>query len=376
MLAADVAPVAWRYVAVKALILALAMVGVFLPFGEGLHEDNYVYRPPNPITLRDRFTPFDGQWYLQVAEHGYSAHSLYFGQRNINFFPLYSMLMSGLAPWVGGAAVAGLLISYVAGFGAAYFLFRLVAQDYPAAVAGDTVWYLLIFPTAVLLSAVYSESLFLGLAIGALYAGRRRRWLVAAILGALAALTRSIGGLIAIPLVVQYVAAHRWRFRAWFSGAAVYAIIPVVVLAYLGYVGMLLGGQTTYLASHYAGWQSHFPSLPALFHQLTAGKLFGYRDGALDLGLGLVFCVFLVPLAVRLRPEYTAYAAAFTLAPIILAGNTMALSRYLLVSWPHFLYLAQHRWLQRRWAHAVISILLLTGLIVFTLRFTNWRWIG
>ncbi|MDD5110598.1 MAG: mannosyltransferase family protein [Patescibacteria group bacterium] len=372
----DFAQVAWRYAAVKALILALALVGVLFPFGEGMREDNYVYQPPDPVSLRDRFSSFDGQWYLQIAVHGYAAQPIYYSQQNTNFFPLYSTLISVLTPWVGGAANAGLFVSYVAGFCAAYFLYRLVREDYPAAVAGDAVWYLLIFPTAVLLSAVYSESLFLGLAIGALYAGRRRRWLVAAMLGALAALTRSVGGLIVIPLLVQYMAAHRWRLRAWLSGAAIYAIIPVVVLAYLAYVGVLLGSQTTYLAAHYNGWQSHQQTLASLWHQLTGGKLFGYRDSALDLWLGSVFCILLVPLAMQLRPEYAVYAAAFTLTPIVLANNTMALSRYLLISWPHFLFLAQHRWLQHRWVRVVFSVLLLTGLMVYTWRFTNWRWIG
>lgn len=372
---AGIAIFAHRYLAVKLVILAAALVAFFLPFGEGLGEDNFIYRQPDPASLADRFSPFDGQWYRQIAEQGYRAQPLYVQQRNINFFPLYPMLLHAFAPAFGSAAVAGIAVSLVAGAVAAFFLAALVAADYPLAVAQRTVWYLLVFPSAVVLSAVYSEALFLALGIGALYAGRRRRWGWAALLGVFAALTRSVGGLIILPLVVQYARASGFRWRAWLRGVVVYAVIPISVAGYLAFSGWLAGDWLIYPKALRAGWEHQFGFPWAAFAGLGSRELFGYRDGALDAVVGGAFALLLLPIARRLQPEYTAFAAAFTLVPLY-TGSTMSWTRYMMVSFPHFLYLAQQPWLQRRWPALILSSLLLGGLIAFTLRFTSWQWIG
>ena len=370
----DVARVARRYFAAKIFIVAVAFVAFFFSFGEGLEEDNYVYRVPRVTSFVDRFMPFDGQWYVQIAEQGYRIEPLYVNQRSINFFPLYPALIALLAPLVGAAA-AGLVISYAAGFGAVYLLYRLLRQDYSAVIAGDTVWYVLIFPTAVVLSAVYTESLFLCLAIGALYAGRQRHWGVAALLGALAALTRSVGGLILIPLVVQYWAMHEWKISALLRAGAIFCIIPLAVFGYLGYVAALTGDVNAYRNAMAEGWLLH-PTWPHhLFEHLTQRKLFGYRNGILDLGAGIVFVGLLPFIVRRLRPEYAAYAAVFTLV-FWWYGNTASWLRYVFISWPHFLLLAELPTSLGRWRHWMLSAALLLALTGFTLRFTNWQWIG
>lgn len=368
--------VARQYLLVKILILIAAVIGFTLPFGERLLADkNYIYRTPDAGSLVSRFTPFDGQWYLQIAENGYQVAPLYAMQRNYNFFPLYPAFMALLSPVVGGSAMAGLLISYAAGFGLAYFLYRLVVQDYPEAVARRAVWYQLIFPTAVVLSAVYTEALFLCLAVGAMYAGRQQRWWAAALLGALAALTRSIGGLIVVPLVVQYAAAHAWRPSAWLRGALRFSVIPLAVAGYLLYVAALTGDLWAYSQTVAEGWRVHWEFPTAFFQDIATRPLFGYRDGMLDLIFGLLFTAMLPFIAFRLRPEYTVYAVLFTLLPLTI-GSTMSLSRYLLSSWPHFLLLAQARWPQSPTREQLLSYAMLGALFLFTMRFTTWAWIG
>jgi len=138
---------------------------------------------------------WDTGFYLRIADQGYQ----YEGMRlpSVAFFPLLPLLIRGLTPLVGDALWAGLIIANLALLGATMLLHRLVEEEWGPGVASRAVWYLLIFPTAFFGSAIYSESLFLLGAIGALYLARKGAWESAAVLGALTALTRFVGILVA-----------------------------------------------------------------------------------------------------------------------------------------------------------------------------------
>src|SRR4029079_9154843 len=94
-------------------------------------------------------------------------------------------------------------------------------------LASRSVWYMLIFPTSFFLSAVYAESLFLVMALGAIYAARRERWLFAGLLGAGAALTRPFGVVVAVPLAVELLMQWRAEGRPrWLAFPAIPATPP------------------------------------------------------------------------------------------------------------------------------------------------------
>jgi Gpi18-like mannosyltransferase len=59
------------------------------------------------------------------------------------------------------------------------------------------------------LSAIYPESLFLTLSIGAIYYARLQRWCLAGLLGGLASLTRPEGVLLTLAIGWEY-----WQFLA------------------------------------------------------------------------------------------------------------------------------------------------------------------
>lgn len=371
----EVVSVLTAYGAVKLVIVAAAVAGLWLPFGSGLREDNYIYRQPNPARLRDRFSPFDGQWYLSIAETGYHETPRYVAQRDINFFPLYPAVIAAVAPLVGGTAPAGVLVSLIAGGIFSFLLYRLVREESTPAVASRTLWLQLIFPTAVVLSAVYSEALFLCLAVGALSAGRRQRWVLSASLGVLAAMTRSVGGLMVIPLLVQYARANGGTLRAWWRGMLTFSVIPLAVAGYVLFAGWISGDWLIYGRQVQGGWQQQLAFPLAAVRDLPTRQLFGYRNSLLDAVFGLLFAALLFPIARRLKPEYAAYALAFTLLPLSVT-STMSWTRYLLVSWPHFWYLAQAPWLKRPVVWMAVAATSLGGLVGYTLRFTTWTWIG
>ena len=90
-------------------------------------------------------------------------------------------------------------------------LYDLTVHEYSEPVARRTVVYLAIFPTAFFFFAPYSESLFLLLSLSAFREASNDRWPTAAIAGVLAAMTRSIGIVLAPALVVMAFERHRAR---------------------------------------------------------------------------------------------------------------------------------------------------------------------
>ena len=120
----------------------------------------------------DVWARWDSDWFLRIAEHGYSWPS-----STPAFFPLYPFLVAGLG-WVllGHDVLAGLVISLAAGAAAFALLYRLTEGRLGEGAARRTVLFLAVAPTSLFFGAVYSESLFLLLAVAAFLAAERGRF--------------------------------------------------------------------------------------------------------------------------------------------------------------------------------------------------------
>jgi hypothetical protein len=172
----------------------------------------------------DLWANWDGAWFIRVAEHGYHAHD-----GTAAFYPLYAGLLAGLGRVFGGHYVtAGVVISLASCAAAFVLLRRLTAFELGEETAKRAVVLLALFPLSFFLQAVYSEALFLALAVGAFYAARRDRWAIAALATGAAFLTRpSAFALWAGLLVLAY---PRRRALAWIAPAPLaFAIFPLLL---------------------------------------------------------------------------------------------------------------------------------------------------
>ncbi len=116
-----------------------------------------------------------------------------------------------------------MLISLVALAVALFLLHRLVSLDFGEEIATTTVLLVAFCPVSFFLSAVYTESLFLALSVGSIYAARRERWMLCGALGFLAALSRNGGIALILPTAIIYLygprAAVDARSTRWGSRA-------------------------------------------------------------------------------------------------------------------------------------------------------------
>ncbi len=145
---------------------------------------------------------WDTYWYYSIATEGYHWDASRFQHENVVFFPLYPLLMRWIGNAIGGHPLAGGLIVSLASFaGAIVLLYRLAAEELGRQYAGPVLLLVATYPFALFYSAVYTESLFLFLTVGAFYAMRRRRFAAAALFGLAAGLTRPNGLWLSFPLL-------------------------------------------------------------------------------------------------------------------------------------------------------------------------------
>lgn len=195
---------------------------------------------------------WDAGHYVRIAESGY-----HLGPGFPAFFPLYPLLIHLFdAVLPGGALAAALVVANLAEIGALAVLHRLASFEFGPAVAQRAVWYLAAFPTGFFLFIGYNESLFILLAVGALYAGRRGHWWLAGTLGALSSATRLFGVLLMVPLAVEYLRSVR-RLRVDVLGIA---LVPLGVAAYSVYCLVSLGNPLAFsIAQEQWGRRYTFP---------------------------------------------------------------------------------------------------------------------
>jgi hypothetical protein len=312
---------------------------------------------------------WDAIHYLQIARFGYRFAG------DTAFFPFYPMIVHAGAWLTGSDVSSGILISVVSFAVALTLLYRLTELELGTQAAHASVLLLAFAPLSLFFSAVYSESLFLALSVGALYAARRERFATACVLAALTAVTRVPGIVVVIP-----VAMMLWRSPARSRRLAVCLLAaPLALIAFLGY-----------LAARGFGWLAPLVQQISIQHLHVVANPFatlGYASGALVSGISsvvqgapildpgisgafsvgfqsiLLFAVLAVAVAAlvlayrRLPRPYVAYALLMLLSTLCSPTLTQpleGLDRYVLVIFP--LTMAAGAWLsERRWtAPAVV----------------------
>jgi Mannosyltransferase (PIG-V) len=285
---------------------------------------------------------WDGAWYFRLARDGYSY--VPGEQSNVAFAPLLPALMhiGGLILGrmdVDALAGVGVVVSNVALLVGVIYLARLVDSVWGPQTARRTIFCLLVFPTSFFLSSLYPESLFFALAVVAFFEADRGRWWSAGLLGALAAITRTYGVLILIPLAWEYWKQRRGRIDpdiAWLL------LIPAALLIWQGYL-FAITGDPLVMPHAMSAWQREagppWQVLSSLFNGTwTLSKV-------VHLGGDCLFTVvfgLLVALTWRLKRPGLALFSTLLFMPMIFSGTALSsVPRYGLELFPIFVVLAQ-----------------------------------
>jgi hypothetical protein len=175
--------------------------------------------------VTDLWARWDSVAYLAVAEHGYDDP---LNKASAAFYPLYSLLVGIVGRALFGHYVlAALLVSLAASVAAACLLYELARMHLGHSVALRAIVFLGVFPYVLFLQAIYSEALFLSLALAAFVAAERQKMTLAAVLAGCCLLTRPTGIAVFAALLV-----FAWRGRDRVAGLLRLMIAPAMFTLY------------------------------------------------------------------------------------------------------------------------------------------------
>lgn len=321
--------VVMAFVASRALIVSVILLSrIIIAPGQFSH----------PGGLLSVLTHWDGGWYLQIADRGYSFTPG--APSNLGFFPLYPLLVRFFSYVFVNSAIASVTLSNLFLLAAGLLLNALIRTDpQDDAVSRAAVTFLMFSPVSFFFSSAYSESTFLLLSIAAFFAARRRQWLVACLCGGALAATRNVGVLIGIPLFIEYF-SQTWRPSVGMKSLLIprillLGLIPLGLSLFLLYGYVRFGDAFAYTKAA-AVWGRHFvppwrtlksvTHFPEFYVWLFAGTLLA----------GILAWVAGFFLKVRL--SYLVWAGL--LLAVYLCGNSLeAIPRYLSVVFPLFVVL-------------------------------------
>jgi hypothetical protein len=312
----------------------------------------------------DVWARWDSDWYLRIAEHGYSWPS-----STPAFFPLYPLLVGSLGRLLAGHyLLAGVLVSLIAAAGAFVLLHRLALPKLGSDGARRAVLYLALFPTALFLGAVYSESLFLLLAIGAFLLAERSRFGWAGLAAGLALLTRPAG-----VAVVFAIALFAWRAQHRSGALARVAAAPALFALYPLALWLWIDRPLAFLDAQETVWRRTISPYGPL-----AGLWQAARDPVVPELLFLVVVLALAAYAWRqFGAPYGAYALVAIALPLAAPADgrpLLSITRFGLVAFPVLLALAELG--ARRWVHVATLCVCVTWLAFSVVKWARWEWVA
>jgi mannosyltransferase PIG-V len=275
------------------------------------------------------FIGWDAEHYLGIARHGYPVQVVAPSGNN-GYFPLLPLLLR----LVGAGDGAALALAFVLGLLAFVALAALTAAVLDPDSARRTVWVAAFWPAAFFWSAVYTESLFLVLAIACVWAAWRRQVAIAALAGLLAGLTRPDGFVLVVPMIVLLGPGRR----------RLAAVAPALGTALVAALLAINTGNPLALPIAFFSHGNLSPGRPwGLLQTATLWARYGDWQQVAELPVLLGVAALLVLLGRERHWRAPALATSLSLlvAPIG-AGTVSSFARYAMVAFPIY-------WPLRRW---------------------------
>lgn len=280
-----------------------------------------------------RWANFDGIHYLNIAEKGYTSE--------MRFMPLFPVLISGVTTISHHYFWSAFLIVYSALAVAIVYIYKLFRLDYTQKQSLLLTAAILSLPTAFFFGMIYTESIFLMFSGLALYFARKGKWLPAALFGIFTSLTRIVGFIIVIPLLIEFFSQKQTKKVHHFLALL---CVPLGTVAYAAYNFVRWGNPLIFIQAHSQLSNGRSSDSIILFPQTlyryikilstVSVSLWEWKIALLELVLfvlALASIYFMWKMKVRL--SYLIYVLASIAVPAS-SGTFTGLPRYLIVLFP------------------------------------------
>ncbi len=348
------------------------------------------------------WTYSDAEWYQAIAARGYPSRETFLSphrepspyrfapgdplerfakfteddqKMKFAFFPLYPLLIrlfSSLMP-LGAAAFFVANLSSFLGLLATYRLGRELGGSEATALRG--VVLLALYPFGAFFQASYPEGLFLLLAALSFLFLARRRYGLSALCGALLGLTKGVGVLVTVPLLLGALSQ-----RAKFRDLALLALVPAGLLPYMA-LNFARTGSWAYFneALQFWGYGDANPlgslarNLTTLFLDFDTLDWMSFHSSRVDALVMLVFLGLLLASFRRIPSHLWLFSALLWLTPM-LRKDLMSFARYMSLAFPLFLYGASR--LSSPMVFRGVAAISGLGALAIHAMLVQWIWVG
>ena len=331
------------------------------------------------------YVGLDSNAYYSIAREGYSHLSETGEMLNLVFFPGYPVLTGLMMMVIPNEILCGYLAAWLPFLASGPVLYDLLRLDYGHK---ETMRILILFcmaPAAVFYAYPMSESLFVLCTAGSLYLARTRRWFAAGFVGMLGAFTRSLGGLLLVPLAFEWWQQFKNADRTlrpgkeWARDAACLLLVPMGLVMYL-YINFIYSGNPLiFMQYQRSNWHQYMN-----WFFITASTQADYASHAFYENQKTFFGLWLPNLAVgfsslllmlfsgkKMRPGYSAW---FIFYFAVSYGASWLLSgpRYMAVFFP-LAIAVETLPIKRKWILYLIALPFAAAYTVFfAMRWSVW----
>jgi 4-amino-4-deoxy-L-arabinose transferase-like glycosyltransferase len=380
----------WSRVAIW-LTAALAYAVFEAQYAQPLHPPAAGPEPPQDVGWGvDIWARWDGGWFTHVAREGYTDP-----KTTTAFFPAYPLLVRG-AGWVLGGhdVLAGVIMSLLAAAVAFALLYRLAWELVGDEAARRTIVYLAVFPAALFLGAVYSESLYLLLSVAAFLAAVRGRFALAGVAAGLAILTRPTGVMLlpALAVLAWQMPARKRAFGGLAIAVPIAAVWPLWLWATFGHPFEFLDAERNAWHRHLSpagplggAWHGLVAGWNGILQFVAGGNRFPGVDDALQaaginlesLAAAVFVLVFGIVAWRRLGAAYGIFVLASIALPLASPTSNyplLSMSRFALGVFPVFIALGAVTTRPR--ANVVVIAVFATLLGLDLARWVEWQFVA
>lgn len=350
-------------------------------------QDDRSAHPDALFDLPTALAQYDAQWYLRIADTGYPEVSdsipratgapgpIQRTDASYAFSPLFPLLVAGVHAVVPSIVLSAFIVTQVLLILAFWAVYWLIARWYNEELASKTVWLLFLSPLSVFFRGYFTEATFVVLLVAALHWLRTKEWLRTGVATGLLLVTRFVGLAVALTLLIETVAARINKQITWRRLCLVGVAVAVPLLGFMILCAIRTGNPFYFIAIR-SEWRVGLPpvfsTLWSVGHILSL-PLHGFHTSLIDTLAIIGGGVLLLASQPWLPKVWWRLSLLLWLIPI-LTTDTMSASRYQMINIPLFLFVAYA--LKKRWQYVTVLTLSALGLLIVSLGFVNWHWIG
>ncbi len=332
-----------------------------------------------PFDLLRGLGVWDAQWYLKIADGGYPIYWTieYDGYSSYAFFPLYPIIVASLNLVIRNVELSAFIMSNILLIANFFSLYYVVSKLYSSKIAQKAVWLLFLFPFSIFYRSYFTEGLFLFLLTWFAYFLIKKQLFIAAIFTSLLFIARPNGSILGIIFFYHLYKAIRNK-EISLTMASLYVVlilIPYSVWHYLCYINT---GDPFYWYHIQSLWYSSPSIFQTIWNNIMRVLTYWHlplhesSNSKIDTLMVILGGMLLLKSKRFLKPQLWWISLFIWIFPL-LVKDTMSYSRFQSVSFPLFIYLA---YVLKRTHFIIVSIIFFILLLLTSIFFVNWYWIG